>query len=194
MYLSGNLPSYIILMNNTILVMFKDFFYFTRGERGGIYVLCCLIVLMFSINFCLPTRSTEEEKMLSYVSNQKSDSVSSDTTDRQAYSDLSPSKPSSLTATIQTERSSTPPSSNNKPYANNYNKKSSSYDTVRVELNSADTTELKRLRGIGSVLSVRIVKYRNKLGGFSSVEDLKNVYGLSDETYQSILPHVWIKK
>lgn len=180
-------------MNKTILVMFKDFFYFTRGERGGIYVLCCLIILMFSINFCLPTRSAEEEKMLSYVSNQNSDSVSSDTTDRQAYSDLSPSKPSSLTATLQTERSSTPPSSNNKPYANNYNKKSSSYDTVRVELNSADTTELKRLRGIGSVLSARIVKYRTKLGGFSSVEELKNVYGLSDETYQSILPHVWIK-
>ncbi|MBR2261187.1 MAG: helix-hairpin-helix domain-containing protein [Paludibacteraceae bacterium] len=183
-------------MNKTILVMFKDFFYFTRGERGGIYVLCCLIVLMFSINFCLPTRNTEEEKMLSYVSNQKSDSVSSDTTDQHLYSDLSTTCQSSSIVTKQREHASSQPSVNNKPYADNYNKKaySFSYDTVRVELNSADTTELKRLRGIGSVLSARIVKYRNKLGGFSSVEDLKNVYGLSDETYQSILPHVWIKK
>jgi len=176
--------------------MFKDFFYFTRGERGGIYVLCSLIILMFSINFCLPTRSTEEEKMLSYLSNQKTDSVSSDTTNRHVYSDLSTTNSTSPTTPKQRKHSSTPTPVNNQPYTNNYTKKKSSfsYDTVRVELNSADTTELKRLRGIGSVLSARIVKYRNKLGGFSSVEDLKNVYGLSDETYQSILPHVWIKK
>ena len=103
--------------------MFKDFFYFTRGERGGIYVLCSLIILMFSINFCLPTRSTEEEKMLSYLSNQKTDSVSSDTTNRHVYSDLSTTNSTSPTTPKQRKHSSTPTPVNNQPYTNNYTKK-----------------------------------------------------------------------
>jgi competence protein ComEA len=56
----------------------------------------------------------------------------------------------------------------------------------KIELNSSDTIMLDRLPGIGAVLSVRIVKYRNLLGGFVSVEQLKEVYGLSEETYTLI--------
>ena len=55
-----------------------------------------------------------------------------------------------------------------------------------IELNSADTTVLKKLRGIGSVLGWRIVKYRDLLGGFYSVEQIQEVYGLKPETYQTI--------
>ena len=47
-----------------------------------------------------------------------------------------------------------------------------------IDLNKADTTLLKRYRGIGSVLALRIVKYRNILGGFVSVKQLGEVYGL----------------
>lgn len=61
-----------------------------------------------------------------------------------------------------------------------------------VELNSADTTTLKRLRGIGSVYARRIVRYRASLGGFYSVEQLKEVYGLPEETFQRILPFITI--
>lgn len=59
-----------------------------------------------------------------------------------------------------------------------------------VELNSADTAELKRLRGIGSVYAARIVKYRNLIGGYADLEQLKEVYGISDSLYQQLLPHL----
>ena len=50
-----------------------------------------------------------------------------------------------------------------------------------IKLNDADTVDLKKLYGIGSVLSLRIMKYRKKLGGFYKVEQLKEVYGLKEE-------------
>ena len=59
-----------------------------------------------------------------------------------------------------------------------------------INLNSCDTSQLISLPGIGPVLSVRIIKYRNLLGGFASVEQLKEVYGLSPETFELIRERV----
>ncbi|NNC96231.1 MAG: hypothetical protein HKN92_11765 [Chitinophagales bacterium] len=59
-------------------------------------------------------------------------------------------------------------------------------DEVKVGLNSGMEEDWKKLKGIGPVLSARIVKFRNALGGFHSVEQLKEVYGLPDSIYQSI--------
>jgi len=57
------------------------------------------------------------------------------------------------------------------------------------DINLADTTQLKSLKGIGTVLSNRIIKFREKLGGFYTMEQLKDVYGLPteliDNLYQS---------
>lgn len=55
-----------------------------------------------------------------------------------------------------------------------------------IDMNRADTTEFKRLKGIGSVFANRIVKFRDALGGFHSKEQLREVYGLSEELYASI--------
>lgn len=57
-----------------------------------------------------------------------------------------------------------------------------------VNLNLADTAMLKQVRGIGSVFAKRIVNYRNVLGGYNSVEQLKEVWGMTDETYDKISP------
>jgi competence protein ComEA len=49
---------------------------------------------------------------------------------------------------------------------------------VKFDLNTADTSQLIKIYGIGPKLSQRIIVYRNKLGGFVSPEQLKEVYGL----------------
>ena len=46
------------------------------------------------------------------------------------------------------------------------------------DLNKADTSALKTINGIAEKLSIRIVKYRDILGGFISIDQLKDVYGL----------------
>jgi len=49
-----------------------------------------------------------------------------------------------------------------------------------IEINSADSLSLQKLYGIGPVFSYRIVKYRNQLGGFHSIRQLSEVYGIKD--------------
>ncbi|MBL7932555.1 MAG: helix-hairpin-helix domain-containing protein [Bacteroidia bacterium] len=53
----------------------------------------------------------------------------------------------------------------------------------KIELNSADSAALVSANGIGPVFARRILKYRNLLGGFVSVEQLKEVYGFNEEIY-----------
>jgi competence ComEA-like helix-hairpin-helix protein len=55
-----------------------------------------------------------------------------------------------------------------------------------VELNGADAEALLSLRGIGPAFSKRILNFRNALGGFVMVEQLKEVYGFPDSTYQQL--------
>jgi competence protein ComEA len=55
-----------------------------------------------------------------------------------------------------------------------------------IELNTCDSTSLEALPGIGPVLSARIIKYRNLLGGYASAQQLKEVYGLTEETFSLV--------
>jgi len=59
-----------------------------------------------------------------------------------------------------------------------------------VELNKADTADLLPLKGIGPVLARRVLKYRNILGGFVRKDQLLEVYGISEEVFREIAPHV----
>lgn len=56
----------------------------------------------------------------------------------------------------------------------------------KIDINLADSAALERLPGIGEKLSIRIVRYRDRLGGFVALDQLKEVYGLSDSTFNFI--------
>ena len=58
-----------------------------------------------------------------------------------------------------------------------------------IDINSADTSAFISLPGIGSKLANRIVVFRDKLGGFYSKEQIKEVYGLKDSVFQVLLPY-----
>lgn len=57
---------------------------------------------------------------------------------------------------------------------------------ILIDVNGADTTAFIALPGIGSKLSARIIVFREKLGGFHSVEQVAETYGLPDSTFQKI--------
>ena len=59
-----------------------------------------------------------------------------------------------------------------------------------IDIGTADSTELTLLKGIGPSFARRISIYRNKLGGFSNKEQLKEVWGFTDSLYQSLLPAI----
>jgi len=59
-------------------------------------------------------------------------------------------------------------------------------ETVNIDINRAGEEEWQRLRGIGPAYSARIVKFREALGGFASVEQVAETRGLPDSTFQRI--------
>lgn len=61
-----------------------------------------------------------------------------------------------------------------------------------VDLNTADSTTLMLLHGIGPVYASRIVRYRERLGGFVSSHQLLEVYGFTPSLLDHIAPHLTI--
>ncbi len=59
-----------------------------------------------------------------------------------------------------------------------------------IELNTADTTDLKKIPKIGSGFAGRIAKYRESLGGYISMDQLKEVWGMDDYLYEDIKPYL----
>jgi competence protein ComEA len=61
-----------------------------------------------------------------------------------------------------------------------------------IEINSADAIMLEDLPGIGNKLATRIISFRDKLGGFYSVDQIRETYGLADSVFQKIKPYLHI--
>lgn len=61
---------------------------------------------------------------------------------------------------------------------------------IDVEINGADTSAFIALPGIGPKLSQRIINFREKLGGFYSVDQVGETFGLHDSIFQKIKPRL----
>ena len=61
---------------------------------------------------------------------------------------------------------------------------------LRVELNGADTTALQLLHGIGPAYARRIVRYRERLGGFVADSQLLEVYGFTPALLDHLRPQL----
>jgi competence ComEA-like helix-hairpin-helix protein len=59
-----------------------------------------------------------------------------------------------------------------------------------LELNTADSTDLVSIDGIGPVFARRILSYRERLGGFRSIEQLREVFGMDEEHFEKVRPSV----
>ena len=62
-----------------------------------------------------------------------------------------------------------------------------------ININTATAEELTQLPRIGPVTAARIVEWREENGPFSSTEELLNVQGVGERTYERIEPHVTVE-
>lgn len=60
----------------------------------------------------------------------------------------------------------------------------------RIDINRADSADWVRLPAIGTKLAARIVLFRERLGGFYGIQQLREVYGLSDSAFTVMEPYV----
>lgn len=144
----------------------KEWFYFSRKERLGVYILSILVVLLWA----LPSFFTYEEHPVDALN------ISAIQLDSFEH--------------ILIKR---------KNHFNNYKKHVYAYDTPYkhptrlkksfainhpiIDINKADSADFEQLPGIGEKLSARIVKYRDRIGGYVKVEQLKEIYGLQDSNF-----------
>lgn len=56
----------------------------------------------------------------------------------------------------------------------------------RININTASEAELCNIPGIGAARAAAIIAYRQEKGGFSSIEDIMNVSGIKEATYEKI--------
>ncbi len=150
----------------------KAYFFFTKGERRGVLALLVIASLFLLIRVLLANKY--EDSSAAYMAEESF--VSSTHDESSMERSLSLSKGPIVDNEI---------SSREFKRSNRTSRRSAKTDEI-VELNSADTTRLKQLRGIGSGYAKMIVSYREKLGGFYDAKQLLEVYKFPDETYQKI--------
>lgn len=152
---------------NSFLKPFISWFGYSGRERRASMILLTIMILVLVVRFTIPERRVEIQDMSALLIPEtgqpgKSNFVNSDTSvNKIAESDA---------RVIKTRRTA--------------------FQLKKIELNICDSTDLERLPGIGPILSARIIKYRNLLGGYVSVAQLKEVYGLRDSTYMIICDRI----
>lgn len=64
--------------------------------------------------------------------------------------------------------------------------------TYPINLNTATYEELLTIDGIGDARANRILQYRDAIGGYSSVEQIKDISGIGDSLYNQISPYLTV--
>ena len=163
----------------------RDLLYFSKGERRALTLLLCLIVASWIILLLTDektdytpvnnNRLSEPVKTAQNipVNSHDKEKVKTTASGRKNNSSREKNKFHSGETKNTSERRTFP--------------KTEKYPVgTVVELNTADTTILKKVPGIGSTFARRIIKYRELLGGFFTVEQLREVYGLDEERYNAM--------
>lgn len=60
------------------------------------------------------------------------------------------------------------------------------YSDGKININTADSLQLQELNGVGPATAEKIIRYREENGRFKSIEDIKNVSGIGDKTFEKL--------
>lgn len=149
----------------------KDWLYIPKSDKVAILILLAIILLLLGINLCLSHRS---QKM-------PTDFTEYIPEDYKAWQQQLHNKQKEEEHEV----------SNKEIYYPIYSlPKMKKGETI--ELNSADSNQLKTIPGIGSTFAKRIVNYRESLGGYANLEQLNEVWGLDTYLFSTIVPYLTI--
>jgi DNA uptake protein ComE-like DNA-binding protein len=157
-----------------------DFLTFNRAEQRGISVLLAILTGLIIANIAIPARTaiTEhdfadfEKEIIAFEKEMNEAAEKERITPKSnnyKYNYYSPFK------------GDTVPKSKQKPAI-----------SFTIELNSTDTLELQRLKGIGPAFARRIIGYRDRLGGFYSKSQILEVFGMDSSRYRSISANITV--
>ena len=166
----------------------RDFFYFSKGERKALILLLSLITIAGVILFLTNSPSSESSGTALVAPQQVKPEVTAPESVSQPNTNSSGSARTSSTRVAQPRESTSERVRRMTSSQPSYSRSEKFEAGTIVELNAADTTTLKKVPGIGSAFASRIVKYRELLGGFYAVQQLAEVYGIDEERYVALAP------
>ena len=160
--------------------MWKDFFYYSKSERRAVYVLLVLIALFVVGIVCIPERQPALDSGLTAADSAEWKKLETETFPKTKYSpkDSFPKrKKYSETYRSNTRKYPRNDSTERKDFLpkKEYVKVFKYPEGTQIDVNSADTVELKKIPGIGSGIAGSIVRYRERLGGFYTLSQLEEV-------------------
>lgn len=161
----------------------RDLLYFSKGERRALTLLLCLI----SISWIILLLTDNKPEQISKENNRVIESVKTSQT-------IASNKPEKVKTPASERKNNSfrekkkfhPKETPNIPGRKTFPKTEKYPIGTVVELNTAYTTTLKKVPGIGSTFARRIIKYRELLGGFYSVSQLSEVYGIDEERFNTM--------
>lgn len=159
--------------------LYREFYLLPRGEQRGLILLSLLLILSLVFRIAvqlLPDRVPEGIE----VFEQEASLI------RAAFAEADSLQEVHRDSIRQNKARS---SSGATPYTHSAKK---GYSKQPIDINRADSVQLLPLPGIGPVFASRLIKYRDLLGGYSSVDQLKEVYGISLETIHRITDRIVI--
>ena len=160
--------------------MWKDFFYYSKSERRAVYVLLVLIALFVVGMVCMPESQPVWDSRLTAADSAEWKKLESKTYPKTKYQkkDSFPKRKNYQEVyrdnVHKTKRSDTVGQRDLAP-KKEYAKAFKYPEGTLVDVNLADTVELKKIPGIGSGIAGSIVRYRERLGGFYSLSQLEEV-------------------
>jgi DNA uptake protein ComE-like DNA-binding protein len=182
----------------------REYFTFSRSERRGIMVLLILIVIVILGKSLLsyvyrPGRtdfSAYRKEIAQFEASlrEQPDGIYSERYDAERSPYQVNRRESGDSGTNRIMEPSVPgrPGAGQMAGSTHYGSGNRLSEPVMVNLNRSDSLELMKIKGIGPVLSRRIVKYRYLIGGFMLREQLLEVYGINSDNYGLIAPQVFI--
>lgn len=164
---------------------FSDICYLAQGERISLLVLLSLIVIAWIAIILTDKEEEQAVETLQLVEVREEQSVENSDSVQHVQVQLP-------RAVSQTKRSMRAPAVGTWPRlpqkVSNYTRVEKFAVGTVLDLNGADTVALKKVPGIGSTFARRIVRYRELLGGYYTVEQLAEVYGIDEDRYVALYP------
>jgi DNA uptake protein ComE-like DNA-binding protein len=158
---------------NSNLEPIKNWFGFTRRERRSTFIMLLIVAMIIGVRYTIPEHKIDIEDITATLPSGE------------YYSEISLNDSGSAVKPLRTY-------STTGRKKNLYTAiKKSGLQKAKIDINKSDSAILVGLPGIGPVLSSRIIKYRRLLGGFARIDQLKEVYGLPEETFESIKGRVF---
>lgn len=65
-------------------------------------------------------------------------------------------------------------------------------ETDKVNINRADSSKLQTIPGVGPATAQKIIEYRENNGRFNSIEEIKNVSGIGEKTFENMKEYITV--